>query len=213
MKSAPTKILSSLPKVDLYQIHKAEYLAKTAPALIEMKPAQYLAIDGGGAPGGPAFSTKIGALYGVAFTVKMTWKFAGFQDYAVGKMEGLWFVDKEKSMPPKNPEDWRWKLMIRTPEFIGQKEVESAVEVLLKKGKDAAVKEVKIETLKEGRCVQMLHRGPYDQEKETISMMLDYAKIHGLRLVGPHHEIYISDPRRVPPERLKTILREPVAPL
>jgi hypothetical protein len=100
--------------------------------------------------------------------------------------------------------------LIRTPEFVRAAEIKKAAAVLLEKGKPADVKEVKLEPLAEGRCVQMLHVGPYDKEPETVSAMQAFAESKGLALHGLHHEIYISDPRRVPPERLKTILRHPV---
>ena len=89
--------------------------------------------------------------------------------------------------------------------------MDRAAVTLLKRGKAAEVKEVKLERLDEGRCVQMLHVGPYEREHETIAKMKSFAEQKGLQLVGPHHEIYLSDPRRVPPDRLRTILRQPVA--
>ncbi len=199
-----------LEKLDLVALHKTEYVAKRKPILIETKPAQYLAIDGSGAPGGPEFEAKIGALYGMAFTIKMTWKFSGHQDYTVGKLESLWWAPTGQEFPPGKPEDWQWKLMIRIPEFITQTETAKAVEALAKKGKSPAAGQVKLETINEGRCVQMLHVGPYDREAETVAIMQSFAIAQGLRFAGKHHEIYLSDPRRVPPERLKTILREPV---
>ena len=197
-------------KLDLYKEHKAEYVSPKKPVLVQVKTARYLAIEGRGAPGGPVFAAKIGALYGVAFTVKMTRKFAGLEDYTVGKLEGQWFFDAGEGCPPARKDDWRWTLLIRTPDFIGPEDVTKAVAALLDKGKSPEVKEVKIETFTEGQCVQMLHVGPYDREPETIQVMKDYAADKGLKLAGPHHEIYLSDPRRVPPERLKTILRVPV---
>jgi hypothetical protein len=175
-----------------------------------VKTARYLGIEGRGAPGGAVFTAKIGAFYGVAFTVKMTRKFGGLQDYAVCKLEGQWFFDCSEDRPPARKEDWRWKLLIRTPDFVGSDEVTKAIAVLLDKGKSSEVKEVKLETLTEGRCVQMLHVGPYDREPDTVRLMREFAESKGLKLAGPHHEIYLSDPRRVPPERLKTLLREPV---
>jgi hypothetical protein len=193
-------------KLDLYKDHQAEYKAAREPAFIRAKPAQYLAIDGSGAPGNVRFQACIGALYGMAFTIKMTHKFAGKQDYSVCKLEGIYFGRLD--ITPK--EEWNWKLMIRTPDFIGKKELDAALATLLKRGKSPEVKEVKLESLKEGECVQMLHSGPYDKEHESIALMRRSAEANGLKMVGPHHEIYLSDPRRVEPERLKTILRQPV---
>jgi len=138
----------------------------------------------------------------------MTHKFVGKQDYAVCKLEGQWFFDGD---PARIPQDqWRWKLLIRTPGFITEADRKQAVATLLKRGKPRDVEEVRLERIDEGKCVQMLHVGPYDRESETIARMRALAESQGMKFVGPHHEIYLSDPRRVPPERLKTILREPV---
>ena len=194
-------------KVDLCKLHKEEYVTPKKPVIIQAKPAQYLAISGQGAPGAERFTACVGALYGVAFTIKMTRKFAGKQDYAVSKLEGQWFFDGDPSAVPKD--QWKWKLMIRTPDFISREDLKTAVGTLLKRGKSREVEEVTLETLDEGVCVQMLHVGPYEKENETIALMRSFAEANGLILSGPHHEIYLSDPRRVPPERLKTIVRVP----
>jgi len=197
-------------KVDLHALYKHEYVAPRKPVLVETGPAIYLAISGQGAPGGEVFKTRIGALYAMAFTVKMTRKFSGQQDYTVGRLECQWFFADGQEPAKLPPDQWRWRLLIRTPEFVRPQELEQAAATLLKKGKPNEVKEVKLEPINEGLCVQMLHVGPYDREPESIALMKALAAQHGLHLCGPHHEIYVSDPRRVPPERLKTILRVPV---
>ncbi|MEK7675500.1 MAG: GyrI-like domain-containing protein [Verrucomicrobiota bacterium] len=198
-------------KIDLYKLHKQEYAASRKPALVNVKEAAYLAVTGQGEPGGAAFTDKIGALCGVAYTVKMTRKFAGQQDYAVCKLEGQWWCGDAEGDFTNIPKDqWRWKLLIRTPTFIQEEELGQAMAVLLKRGKNQSVQEVALESLSEGLCVQMLHVGPYDREPETIAVMRAFAEKNGLKFHGRHHEIYLSDPRRVPPERLKTILRLPV---
>jgi len=194
-------------KLDLYKLHKAEYVTPRKPVLVRTKPAKYLAISGQGAPGGTRFSACIGALYGLAFTIKMTRKFAGKQDYAVCKLEGQWFFDGDPVAVPKD--QWKWKLMIRTPDFISQEDLKTAVGALLKRGKSREVEEVTLETIDEGVCAQMLHVGAYEKENETVALMRSFAEASGLKLTAPHHEIYLSDPRRVPPERLKTIIRVP----
>jgi hypothetical protein len=204
--------MSKTEKIDLYKQHKDEYAAPAKPVLIEAKPARYLAVAGEGEPGGQAFQERIGALYSMAFTIKMTRKFEGREDYVVCKLEALWWLKDGSDDFSKAPRDqWQWKLLIRTPEFIAPADLDRAVAVLTGKGKSPTVKEVRLETIEEGRCVQMLHVGPYDREGETIAKMLAFAEKQGLQRHGLHHEIYLSDPRRVPPERLKTILRLPVA--
>ena len=202
--------MKAQPKIDLYKQHKADYAATRKPALVDLKPASYLAISGQGAPGGPEFTDSIGALYGAAFTIKMTRKFAGKQDYGVCKLEGQWWGDGAQNFATLPCEQWRWKLLIRTPDFISDQDLRKAVAVLLKRGKAADVKRVQLETLAEGRCVQMLHVGPYEKECETVAVMKAFAEKQQLQFSGRHHEIYLSDPRRVAPERLKTILRQPV---
>ena len=167
-----------MKKIDLYQIHKSEYVAPKKPVLIECQPAQYLAVKGMGVPGGEAFQAAIRKLYKTAFTIKMASKFAG-RDYAVCKLEGLW------------PAIDNWTLMIRTPDFITKADVP-------------------LIRLDEGRAVQLLHVGPYDRIPESVARMQEFASSEKLRFKGAHHEIYLSDPRRVAPERLRTILRQPV---
>jgi antitoxin component of MazEF toxin-antitoxin module len=197
-------------KLDLYKLHKAEYVAKRQPALVQTHPARYLAIAGAGRPGDATFTAQIGALYAIAFTVKMRRKFAGLQDYAIGKLEAQWLDDPATFASRDVP--WRWRLLIRSPDFLKPADLATAATALLDKGKPATVKEVALTTLDEGACVQMVHVGPYDHEPESIALMQAFAADKGLAFAGPHHEIYLSDPRRVPPERLKTILRMPVKP-
>ena len=179
---------------------------------MEVKPASYLAISGQGAPSGEVFTASIGALYGMAFTIKMTRKFAGLQDYAVCKLEGLWWSESAANFAKLPKDQWLWKLLIRTPDFIKDDDLRQSVAVLLKRGKGEDVKRVRLESLAERLCVQMLHVGPYDRECETIAVMRAFAEKQQLGFAGKHHEIYLSDPRRVPPERLKTIVRQPVRP-
>jgi hypothetical protein len=198
-------------KIDLYKLHKNEYVMPRKPVLVDIGAATYLAISGQGAPGGESFSDRIGALYGVAFTMKMTRKFAGQQDYAICKLECQYWTGEcggNFSGVPK--EQWHWKLLIRTPDFVKAEELAKAVAALLGKGKTQSVREVRLGSLIEGPCVQMLHIGPYEKEHETIELMRNFAEKSALRLHGLHHEIYLSDPRRVAPEKLKTILRMPV---
>lgn len=198
------------PKLDLYREHKSEYVAPKKPVLVEVGPARYLAVEGQGAPGNEAFTVGVSALYGAAFTIKMTRKLAGLGDYKVCQLEGLWWSDRPGDFVGLPPELWRWKLLIRTPDFVTDSDLAAAVEQLIKKGKGAEVRRVTLESIHEGTCVQMLHVGAYADEGRTVDLMHRFAEEKGLTFHGPHHEIYLSDPRRVPPERLRTILRHPV---
>lgn len=198
-------------KVDLYKVHKAEYAASKEPALVDVKAAKYLAIEGQGEPGGEAFQAMIGALYQVAYTMKMARKFAG-QDYKVCALEGLyWGSGPDKCFAALPKAEWRWNLMIRVPDFITAADLKATVAKLNEKGKGDLAEKVRLESIKEGRCVQALHVGPYAAEGETIARMQTFTEASGLSFSGLHHEIYLSDPRRVAPDRLKTILRQPVA--
>lgn len=198
-------------KIDLNKVYKAEYVTPKKPVLLDIPKAVYLAISGKGAPGGDDFEKRVGALYAMAYTVKMTRKFDGRQDYTIGKLEALWWAGDGSACFTSFPkEEWQWKLLIRTPDFVEAGELEKAVAVLLKRQKPVEVEDVKLETITEGCCVQMLHVGPYEQEGVTGTAMLAFAQSQGFVPRGPHHDIYISDPRRVPPEKLKTILRQPV---
>ena len=198
-------------KIDLYKQHKDQYVTPKKPVLVTMDEATYLTISGRGAPGGPEFTERIGALYGAAFTMKMTRKFAAQQDYAVCKLEAQWWLDGESCDFANGPkEKWNWRLMIRTPPFVAQKELAEAARKLIEKGKAPCADQVKLESITEGLCVQMLHVGPYEEEARSFGVMGSFAEAQGLVFHGRHHEIYLSDPRRVPPEKLKTILRMPV---
>jgi hypothetical protein len=202
--------MPAAPKLDLYKVHAAEYVAPRAPRLVATKPGKYFTIAGAGDPDGPQFGEKVGALYAVAFTVKMARKQAG-KDYKVAGLEGLWWgVSQGRWLIEQARHQWRWKLLIRVPSFIAAKDIAAAKRALLAKAKGKAIAQVKLETVREGRCVQMLHVGPYMNEGPTMDAMLAFAKAHGLRFTGRHHEIYLSDPRRVKPEKLRTILRHPV---
>ena len=197
-------------KIDLYKQHKDQYAAPKKPVLLTVEEATYLAINGRGAPGGEEFTDKIGALYSAAYTIKMTRKFSEQRDYVVCKLEALWWFEEGKDFESTPREDWQWKLMIRTPDIVKPKELEKASAALIEKGKSPSVRDVKLEGISEGLCVQMLHVGPYDKEGDTVEVMKTFAEEQGLEFRGRHHEIYLSDPRRVAPERLKTILRHPV---
>ncbi|HET8826336.1 MAG TPA: GyrI-like domain-containing protein [Terriglobales bacterium] len=197
-------------KVDLYKEHRAEYVTPREPVFVSIGPAKYLTLVGQGSPKGEKFAAAISALYSVAFALKMAEKFAG-HDYKVCHLEGQWWTDGGSDWQTTKPEDWHWRLLIRVPEFISEKELWVAIKTVVAKGKGGAlVHEVKLETLEEGRCVQVLHIGPYSAEKPTLDKMNQLSASNGLHFRGPHHEIYLSDPRRVPETRLRTILRHPV---
>jgi len=200
-------------KLDLYRQHKAEYAAsKSTAAVVTVGQAKYLAIQGQGEPGGDVFTAAVGGIYGAAFTIKMTRKFAGKGDYKIAPLEGLWWGDADSKTDFLNlpRSQWRWKLLIRTPDAVAQSDLDAAKDALRAKGKPPQFEDVMLESIEEGRCVQMLHVGPYAAEAGTLAAMEQFAADSGLEVHGLHHEIYLSDPRRTAPEKLRTILRLPV---
>jgi hypothetical protein len=198
-------------KVDVYEVLRHEYVTPKAPVLVDVSRGTYLAIAGRGEPGGVAFTTAVGALYNVAFTVKMARKFAG-NDFTVSKLEGLWWANRGKGHFLDQPRStWAWRVLIRVPDFVTPAEADDAINQLIAKGKPKEVRNVALEHLHEGRCVQLLHVGPYATEPDSIARMREFAAEENLQFSGTHHEIYLSDPRRVAEDRLRTILRVPVA--
>ena len=196
-------------KVDLCKQFKSEYVTPKEPLFVVVGPAKYLSISGHGAPGGEHFRAHVSALYSVAYTLKMAEKFAG-HDFKVCHLEGQWWADGGADFRTHKPNEWQWRLLIRIPDFITAQELDDAIETVVRKKKDPLPTQITIEELTEGRCVQMLHTGPYAEEKNAVSKMEEMVKREGLHFHGPHHEIYLSDPNRVPAQRLRTIVRHPV---
>jgi hypothetical protein len=198
-----------MDKIDLFREHRAEYVMSKEPLLVNVKSGKYLAVSGTGGPASHAFKQRLGALYGTAYTIKFDNKLRRARDFKVGVLEGLWWVKgrtRDALAAPKD--DWQWKLLIRVPSFVTARSVAAALTTLRAKGRPVA--DVKLETIREGRSVQALHVGAYADEPLTIAKMDAFARARHLRYRGRHHEIYLSDPRRVPPSRLRTILRHPV---
>lgn len=198
-------------KFDLTKEYKSYYTAKTTPEIVEIEEGKFLTVEGKGAPGGDEFQSKVSALYSLAYGVKMLMK-KDARDFTVAKLEGLWWVDSDKPYTEVPREEWFWKLLIRQPEFVTSEIVKKAKQEVIKKKKLELVNEVKFEKMKEGKCVQILHIGPYSTESESIAKMEKLMEEKNLVKNGYHHEIYLvmAYPRKVPEERLKTILRQPV---
>ena len=196
--------------LDLFELHRDEYNASAEPRLVDVEPALFLTIDGMGEPGGEQFTRRLEALYKVAYQLKNHFK-KDARDYRISKLEALWWGVRgpgDFSSEPKS--DWNWKLMIRIPDFVEPDALKEVAELLQQSGRIPEVAKVHLEKIEEGRCVQALHTGSYDLESETIQRMNEFVRDHGLSFHGLHHEIYLSDPRRTPEDRLKTILRMPV---
>lgn len=196
-------------KIDLVKQDKSYYCSKAVPQEVNFKEVRCLSIVGQGEPAGPAFTEAVQALYPLAYGVKGISKKSG-RDFAVPKLEGLWWVVSEKPALEVPRSQWHWKLLIRVPDFVEDETVAQARAVVHEKNGLAVVKDIKFETLCEGRCVQILHVGPYKTEPESLAKLESFMKLNGLLKNGFHHEIYLSDPRKTSPEKMKTILRQPV---
>ncbi len=195
-------------EIDAYRAGKGRYEIVDVPEL------QYLMIDGHGDPNtSPAFAEATEALYPMAYKLKFASKQTLGRDYVVMPLEGLWWAtDMEAFTASRDKSRWDWTLMIMVPDWIGETMFAKAAEQVAAKARPRRLGDVRLERLAEGTCVQTLHVGYYDAEADVLAQMHDrFIPDHGLRMVGKHHEIYLSDFRKVPPERLRTILRQPVA--
>jgi hypothetical protein len=185
---------------------------RDTPQLVEVPDLQYLALDGHGDPNSPAFRVAVGALYPVAYTVKFASRRQLGRDYVVPPLEALWWADDMDVFTlARDKSRWSWTAMVMTPEWIPAAMVDEALSVVAAKGPPERLAEVRLETLSEGTCVQALHVGRYDDEGPLLERMhREFIPSRGLRMRMRHHEIYLSDARRTAPDRLRTILRQPV---
>lgn len=206
-----------MEKLDLTKHFKTYYTAKAKPELLTIEPASYLSITGKGDPSGADFTQKIQAIYPVAYALKFACK-ARNRDFVVAKLEAQWWYDEARyqnvsmaDSPKSIPRsEWEYRLLIRMPDYVSQEDVASAIAETAKAKGSALISEVRFFAMTEGKVAQILHTGPFDTEPETLDKLKQFMTEHGLARNGLHHEIYLSDFRKTPPARLKTILREPV---
>lgn len=194
--------------LDAYRARRGEFRRLAVPVL------QYLMIDGQGDPNtSPAFSEAVETLYPLAYAVKFASKRELGRDYVVPPLEGLWWADDPTAFTSAREKSrWSWTLMLMVPEWIRADDVTAARERLRPERIPARLSDVRFDALDEGECIQTLHVGSFDDEAGVLARMHDEVIPGlGLRMTGTHHEIYLSDFRRVPPERQRTILRQPVA--
>jgi len=206
-----------MEKLDLSKKYKTYFSAVQTPQVVEIEPAHFLSIRGKGDPSGQAFLEKLQALYATAYTLKFKYKSMG-KDFVVSKLEALWWFDESKfagitmdEAPQKiDRSEWEYRLLIRMPEYVNDHEVNETKETAFQKKGWLLIKEICLFQMTEGKCVQMLHLGPFAKEPETLSIMAKFITEKAFSKNGYHHEIYLSDFNRTVPEKLKTILREPV---
>lgn len=205
---------------DYKKEYKEFYLPKAKPSVVELPLMRYIAISGSGNPNEAEgdYQRAIQQLFTVAYTLKMSYKtdyrIEGFFDYVVPPLEGLWWLGNADGSDFTDKSAYRWTSMIRVPDFIQQKDVDWAkLEAARKKGMDCSG--VKLMDLEEGLCAQIMHIGPYDAEPESLALLDRFIESNGytkdLTSVRRHHELYLSDPRRCSPDKLKTVLRIPIA--
>ena len=200
-------------KVDFKKSHDA-YRARSGEfRVLDVPSMQYLMVDGHGDPNtSTEYADALAALYPVAYRLKFASKRDLERDYVVPPLEALWWAaDMAAFTSARDKSQWSWTAMIMTPDWITARLFAAAATAVAAKDSPASLGKVRLAPLKEGRCVQTLHVGPYDDEADVL------ADMHGhfipdaqLRMSGKHHEIYLNDPRRVEPGKLRTILRQPV---
>lgn len=204
---------------DYKKEYKEFYMPKQKPELVEVPEMKFIAVRGKGNPNEEdgAYKKAIGLLYGIAFTIKMSkmgdHKIDGYFDYVVPPLEGFWWQEGTIGVDYSRKEDFCWISLIRLPDFVTEEDFQWAVDEAQRKKKQDYSK-VEFLTISEGLCVQCMHIGAYDDEPATIAVMdrfiLEQGYENDFSETRMHHEIYLSDARRVAPERLKTVIRHPV---
>lgn len=204
---------------DFKKEYKEFYLPKNKPSIVNVPKANYIAVRGKGNPNeeGGAYQQAIGVLYAVAYTLKMSYKtdykIEGFFEYVVPPLEGFWWQDGIDGVDLTNKSAFNWISVIRLPDFITKENFDWAVKTAtIKKKMDCSSAEFL--TIEEGLCVQIMHIGSFDDEVETVKLMDDYLKQNGyvndINENRLHHEIYLSDARKVAKDKLKTVIRHPI---
>lgn len=186
------------------------YTATKTIALIDIPPMQFIMVDGSGNPNtSPAYQTALQWLYSTSYALKFAAKAEG-HDYVVPPLEGLWWADDPADFVARRKDNWGWTMMIMAPDFISQAMFADAVAKATRKLDDAPAT-LRLQRYEEGQCLQVLHIGSYDDEGPILARLHDVEMpARGLTFNGHHHEIYLGDPRRSAPDKLKTILRQPV---
>lgn len=194
--------------LESYQAPRGNFRIVEVPAL------QYLMIDGHGDPNtAPEYVDALEALYPVAYKLKFASKRELGRDYVVPPLEGLWWAEDMSAFTlSRDKSQWDWTMMLMVPEWIDRSLFKRAIEVVRAKGVPKRLGDVRLESLTEGLCVQTLHVGSFDDEGPVLDRMHhEFIPESGLEMRGKHHEVYLSDFRKTAPEKLRTILRQPVS--
>lgn len=201
-----------MKKLDLRKELKCLYSpSHREVTLVRVPKFNFAMIDGQGDPNvSRDFQEAIQALYSVSYTLKFMFKLERKIDYPVMALEGLWWTEGTKTFDVTRRDSWKWNLMILQPKIVKREVFKEAVKRAREKKDQSALDKVRFESFQEGMCVQIMHVGPYAEEGPTIEKLQVYAREHGYEIHGKHHEIYLSDPRRSKPEKMKTVLRQAV---
>ena len=180
--------------------------------IVDVPQMNFIMIDGEGDPNtSQEFQYAVEALYSLSYTLKFMIKKGELGiDYGVMPLEGLWWADDMSQFSIYNKENWKWTLMIMQPEYVTRELFHEAVEQVKKKRNPVALAKVRYELFSEGKAVQIMHIGPFSEEGPTVEKVHNFIKESGCKLSGKHHEIYLSDIRKVAPEKWKTIIRQPM---
>jgi hypothetical protein len=201
----------NMGKIDYKKELKELYNPGKDPSMIKVPEMNYLMIDGKGYPGtSKEYSESIEALYAVAYTLKFMIKKEKGIDYGVPPLEGLWWADDMDVFRKGNKDQWRWTSMIMQPEHVTRELYEKALDAARKKKSLSALQKMRFEKYAEGESAQVMHIGPYSEEGPAIERLHSYIKETGRSMMGKHHEIYLSDPRKAAPDKMKTVIRQPI---
>lgn len=200
------------PKLDLKKELKQFYGPSSREvSVVDVPPINYIMVDGEGDPNtAQAYQDAVGELYAVAYTVKFALKGASKgPDFVVMPLEGLWWADDIDDFQKASKANWKWTAMIALPDFVTEADVADAKRRAAEKKEIPSLDALRFERFREGPTAQIMYIGPYADEAQTIASLHDFIAASGKRLSGRHHEIYLSDPRRTEPAKLKTVIRQP----
>ena len=180
--------------------------------IVEVPQMNFLMIDGDGGPNHPTFQNAIEVLFPLSYTLKFMIKKSEIGiDYGVLPLEGLWWADDMSSFIKDKKDDWKWTLMIMQPELITNEMVVEAVNQVRVKKNPTSLPLVRFESINEGKVAQIMHIGPFSEEGPTVQKLHSFIKDSGKKIIGKHHEVYLSDIRSAAPEKWKTIIRQPIS--
>lgn len=213
-------------QLDFKKEYRNLYQPKAIPEIVDVPQMKFIMVDGRGNPNeeNGEYARAVELLYGLSYTIKMSAKNGNtpedFYEYVVPPLEGLWWTKEERSFDTDQKDKLIWTAMIRQPDFVSDEVFQWAVDTLRKKKPHLETDNARLEILTEGLCVQMMHLGPYDTEEVTVNAMDSFAMANGYSIaisrvrndgsICRHHEIYLNDPRKVSPDKMKTVIRHPI---